>query len=186
MDLKSCTDRGIAVFITPGGVVRPVAESILLLVLALSHRLLIKDRQVRKGQWAESTRQLGREPRDRVIGTIGMGNIAAEAIRLLRPLGVRRFLAFDPFASSERAAQLAVELVSLDELLRDSDYVLVNCPLTLETRGLLGKTQFALMKSDAVLINTARGPIVDEAALIEALANNQIAGAALDVLQMSP
>jgi len=186
VDLKACTEHGVAVFITPGGVVRPVAESILLLVLALSHRLLIKDRQVRKGQWAESTRQLGREPRDRVIGTIGMGNIATEAIRLLRPLGVRRFLAFDPFASVERAAELAVELVSLDELLRDSDYVLVNCPLTPETRGLMGKKQFALMKSDAVLINTARGPIVDELALIEALETHQIAGAALDVFSIEP
>jgi D-3-phosphoglycerate dehydrogenase len=186
VDLKACTERGIAVFITPGGVVRPVAESILLLVLALSHRLLIKDRQVRNGQWAESTRQLGREPRDRVIGTIGMGNIATEAIRLLRPLGARRFLAFDPFISTERAAELGVESVSLEELLRDSDYVLVNCPLTPETRGLLGKAQFALMKSDAVLINTARGPIVDESALIEALQTNQIAGAALDVFAQEP
>jgi D-3-phosphoglycerate dehydrogenase len=186
VDLDACTEHGIAVFITPGGVVRPVAESILLLVLALSHRLLIKDRQVRKGQWAESTRTLGREPRDRVIGTIGLGNIATEAIRLLRPFGVRQFLAFDPFASFERAAELAVELVSLDDLLRDSDYVLVNCPLTPETRGMLGKAQFALMKSDAVLVNTARGPIVDEAALIEALQTNQIAGAALDVFAQEP
>src|SRR5664279_4503662 len=97
VDLKACTEHGIAVYITPGGVVRPVAESILLLVLALSHRLLIKDRQVRQGHWAESTRVLGREPRDRVVGTIGMGNIATEAIRLLRTLGVRRFLAFDPY-----------------------------------------------------------------------------------------
>jgi len=186
VDLKACTEHGIAVYITPGGVVRPVAESILLLVLALSHRLLIKDRQVRQGHWAESTRVLGREPRDRVVGTIGMGNIATEAIRLLRTLGVRRFLAFDPYTSAERAAELAVELVSLDELLRTSDYVLVNCPLTQETRGLLGKTQFALMKSDAVLINTARGPIVDESALIQALQSNQIAGAALDVFEKEP
>ncbi len=84
---------------------------------------------------------------------------------------VARFLAFDPYTSAERASQLGVEMVSLDELLRASDYVLVNCPLTPETRGLLGKPQFALMKPDAVLINTARGPIVDEAALIEALQN---------------
>jgi phosphoglycerate dehydrogenase-like enzyme len=186
VDLAACTEQGIAVYITSGGVVRPVAESIVLLVLALSHRLLHKDRMVRQGRWAESTQRLGREPRDRVVGTIGLGNIASEAVRLLRVLNVRRFLAFDPYASSQHAAQLGVELVSLDELLRDSDYVLVNCPLNDQTRGLVGAEQFALMKPDAVLINTARGPIVNEAALIEALQSGHVAGAALDVFEKEP
>jgi phosphoglycerate dehydrogenase-like enzyme len=186
VDLEACTEHGIAVYITPGGVIRPVAESIVLLTLALSHHLLQKDRMIRKGQWAESKLQLGREPRDRVVGTIGLGNIAAEAIRLLRIFDVRRFLAFDPYASAERATELGTELVGLEELLRISDYVLVNCPLTAQTRGLLGKVQFEWMKPDAVLINTARGPIVDETALIEALKNKQIAGAALDVFEQEP
>lgn len=186
VDLDACTERDIAVFITPGGVVRPVAESILLFVLALSHRLTIKDREVRQGNWVESTRHLGREPRDRVVGTIGLGNIASEAIRLLRTLDVKRFLAFDPYASTEKASQLGVELVSLDELLRTSDYVLVNCPLTPQTRGMIGEAQFALMKSDSVIINTARGPIVQEAALIRALQSGQIGGAALDVFEKEP
>jgi len=186
VDLDACTEHGIAVYITPGGVVRPVAESILLFVLALSHRLTIKDRLIRQGRWAESTRNLGREPRDRIVGTIGMGNIATEAIRLLRTLDVQRFVAFDPYTTPERAANLAVDLVSLEELLRISDYVLVNCPLTPQTRGLLGKAQFEMMKPDAVLINTARGPIVNEAALIEALQSGQIAGAALDVFEQEP
>jgi phosphoglycerate dehydrogenase-like enzyme len=186
IDLDACTEHGIAVYITPQGVVRPVAESIVLLILASSHRLLQKDRLVRQGRWAESTLPLGREPRDRVVGTIGLGNIAAEAVRLLRVLDVRRFLAFDPYASSQRATDLGVEIVPLDALLRESDYVLVNCPLTPETRGLLGPEQFALMKPDAILINTARGPIVDEAALIEALQTGRIAGAALDVFECEP
>ena len=186
VDLAACTEQGIAVYITPEGVVHPVAESILLFVLALSHRLVSKDTQVRQGRWAESTRRLGREPRDRVVGSIGLGNIASEAIRLLRTLDVGRFLAFDPFVSIERASALGVELSTLDDLLRESDYVLVNCPLTPETRGLLGKAQLALMKPDAVLINTARGPIVDEAALIEALQEGRIAGAALDVFEKEP
>ena len=186
VDLKACTEHGVAVYITPGGVMRPVAESILLLILALSHRLIEKDRMLRRGQWAESKHRLGREPRDRVVGTIGLGNIAGEAVRLLRALNVSRFLAFDPYASVERAAEVGVDLVSLDELLRSSDYVLVNCPLTEQTRGMMGKAQFALMKSDAVLINTARGPVVDESALIEALKNQQIAGAGLDVFVEEP
>jgi phosphoglycerate dehydrogenase-like enzyme len=186
VDLNACTEHGIAVYITPAGVVRPVAEAIFLFVLALSHRLTIKDRLVRQGQWAESTHRLGREPRDRIVGTIGMGNIASEAIRLLRSLDVHRFLAFDPFTAPERAAKLGVELVSLETLLSTSDYLLVNCPLTPEARGLLGKEQFKLMKPDAVLINTARGPIVNEAALIEALQTGQIGGAALDVFEQEP
>lgn len=186
VDLNSCTEHGIAVYITPGGVVRPVAESILLLILALSHRLLQKDRLVRQGKWAESTQPLGREPRDRVVGTIGIGNIASEAMRLLKVLDVGQFLAFDPYASQQRADAMGVKLVSLEELLRHSDYVLVNCPLTPDTRGLIGPAQFAMMKPDAVLINTARGPIVNEAALIDALQIGQIAGAALDVFEKEP
>ncbi len=186
VDLAACTERGIAVYITPGGVIRPVAESIVLLVLALSHNLLKKDRLVRQGRWAESTRRLGREPRDRVVGTIGLGNIACEAVRLLRAFDVRRFLAFDPYADAKRAAELGVELASLEALLRQADYVLVNCPLTADTRGLLGAEQFALMKPDAVLINTARGPIVQEDALIDALQSGRIAGAALDVFEHEP
>jgi len=186
VDLAACTEHGIAVYITPGGVIRPVAESIVLLMLALSHNLLNKDRLVRQGKWPESTRRLGREPRDRVVGTIGLGNIACEAVRLLRVLDVRRFVAFDPYADVQRAAELGVDLVSLEELLRESDYVLVNCPLTTDTRGLLGAKQFALMKPDAVLINTARGPIVNEAALVDALQSGRIAGAALDVFEHEP
>jgi phosphoglycerate dehydrogenase-like enzyme len=186
VDLEACTEHGIAVFITPGGVIRPVAESIVLSVLALSHNLLRKDRLVRQGLWRESTRLLGREPRQRVVGTIGLGNIASEAVRLLGVFDVARFVAFDPYAPAERARQLGVEIVSLEELLRVSDYVLVNCPLTPQTRGLLGKPQFAIMKPDAVLINTARGAIVNESALIEALENGKIGGAALDVFENEP
>jgi phosphoglycerate dehydrogenase-like enzyme len=186
VDLDACTERGIAVYITPGGVVRPVAEAILLFVLALSHRLTIKDRMVRQGNWAESTRRLGREPRDRIVGTIGLGNIAAEAVRLLRTLDVARFVAFDPFATPTRAKELGVELVPLEALLRVSDFVLINCPLTPQTRGLISSAQLAQMKTDAVLINTARGPIVDEGALISALQSGQIAGAALDVFENEP
>ena len=186
VDLEACTENGTAVYITPGGVIRPVGESIVLLMLALSHNLVVKDRLVRQGQWAQSTVRLGREPRQRVVGTIGLGNIAAEAIRLLKVFDVAKFLAFDPYASGERASHLGVESVSLEELLRASDYVLVNCPLTPETRGLLGKPQFALMKPDAVIINTARGPIINEAALIDALQSGRIRGAALDVFEKEP
>ena len=99
VDLAACTEHDIAVYITPAGVVRPMASSIVLMVLALSHNLVLKDRMMRQGRWVESTRKLGREPRDRVIGTIGLGNIAREALRLLHNFTPAEFLAFDPYVT---------------------------------------------------------------------------------------
>jgi len=186
VDLDACTAHDVAVYITPAGVVRPMAESIVLFVLALSHNLTRKDRLVREGRWAESTRPLGRGPRERIVGTVGLGNIAREAVRLLRPFGVSRFLAYDPFVSKQQADELGVALTTLDELMRKSDYVLINCPLTSATRGLIGARQIAAMRPSAYLINTARGPIIDQGALTEALVARRIAGAALDVFEAEP
>ena len=186
VDTRACTERDIAVYTTPGGVTRPMGESIVLLVLALSHNLVHKDRLVRQGRWGESTRPLGREPRGRPIGTIGLGNIAREAIRLLANFDVGRFVVFDPFATPEQANALNVELVSLDDLLRRSDYVLINCPLTAATQHLIGERELRLMSAEAVLINTARGPIVDEPALIRALKEKWIRAAALNVFENEP
>jgi phosphoglycerate dehydrogenase-like enzyme len=186
VDLKACTERGIAVFITPEGVMRPMAESIVAFVLALSHDLVRKDRLMRGGNWAESTRKLGREPRGRTIGTIGFGNIAREAIRLLRVFDPARILVYDPFVTAESVAEAGADTASLDELLAASDYVLVNCPLTPTTRGLIGEAELRRMKPEAVLVNTARGPIVQEAILIQALRERWIAAAALDVFEREP
>jgi phosphoglycerate dehydrogenase-like enzyme len=186
VDLRACTEKDIAVYITPGGVVRPMAESIVLFVLALSHDLVRKDRMLREGKWVESTRVLGREPRERVIGTIGFGNIAREAVRLLQNFGPRGVLAFDPYVGADSLMGTGVELVSLDAVLCGSDYVIVNCPLTDESRHLIGRRELGLMKPDAFLINAARGPIIDEQALIETLKSRRIAGAALDVFEKEP
>jgi phosphoglycerate dehydrogenase-like enzyme len=186
VDLTACTEHDVAVYITPAGVVRPIASSIVLMVLALSHNLVLKDRMMREGHWVESTRRLGREPRGRVVGTIGLGNIASEAVRLLRNFDVARFLAFDPYITPARAAELGVESVPLDDLLRQSDYVLVNCPYSAATRHLIGGREIGLMKPTAILINTARGAIIDQEALIRALQARIIAGAALDVFEKEP
>jgi D-3-phosphoglycerate dehydrogenase len=186
VDVAACTENDIALYITPTAVMRPVAESIALFVLALSHNLVLKDRLVRQGRWTESTRKLGGEPRDRVVGSIGLGNIAGEAIRLLRPFGIARFLAYDPYAAGSRAEELGAELTDLNTVLRESDYVLVACALTPETHGMIGPQELALMKPQAVLVNTARGPIVNQSALIEALEKQSIRGAALDVFEREP
>jgi phosphoglycerate dehydrogenase-like enzyme len=186
VDLAACTERNIAVYITPGGVIRPMAESIVLFVLALSHHLVLKDRKMREGRWVESTRILGREPRDRVVGSIGFGNIAREAFRLLGSFSVAKLLAFDPYVSPEAIRMAGAEPATIDDVFRMSDYVLINCPLTPQTRGLVTGGRLALMKPTAFLINTARGPIVDEAALIQVLEDRRIAGAALDVFETEP
>jgi phosphoglycerate dehydrogenase-like enzyme len=186
VDLEACTARDVAVFIAPQGVTRPMASSIVAFLLALSHDLVRKDRLVRQGKWAESTWKLGREPRGRTIGTIGFGNIARETMRLLRVLNPASLLGFDPHVAPEAMTMDGVEPVTIEELLASSDYVLVNCPLTPETRGRIGEAELRLMKPDAVLINTARGPIIDEAALVRALAERRIAAAALDVFEREP
>ena len=115
VDLAACTEHDVAVYITPAGVVRPIASSIVLMVLALSHNLVLKDRMMREGRWVESTRRLGREPRGRVIGTIGLGNIASEAVRLLRNFDPAKILAFDPYVNEARAkAQAQVQAAKAD------------------------------------------------------------------------
>lgn len=186
VDLAACTDRDIAVYITRRAVVRPVASSIVLLVLAASHNLVWKDRLIRRGDWVASTRVLGKEPRGRTIGTVGLGNIASEAVRLLRTFEPAAVIAYDPAVSQQSADALGVRMTALDEVMSASDYVLINCPLTPETRGLIGEAQLRKMKRDAVLINTARGPIVDEAALTRVLAEGAIRCAALDVFEHEP
>lgn len=186
VDVAACTERDIAVYITPSAVIRPMAESAVLLVLALSHNLVRKDRLLRRGLWAESTRPLGREPRGRVIGSVGYGGIAREALRLLKVFDPARLLASDPVVPPETAAAAGVELVSQEQVLRESDYVLINCPLTERTHGLIGERELRMMKPDAILVNAARGPIVNEPVLVRALREGWIRGAALDVYEQEP
>jgi phosphoglycerate dehydrogenase-like enzyme len=121
-----------------------------------------------------------------VIGSVGYGGIAREALRLLRAFDPARLLACDPVVSPQTAASEGVELVSMEDVLRQSDYVLINCPLMAQTRDLISEKELRLMKPDAVLINAARGPIVNEPALIRALTEGWIRGAALDVFTQEP
>jgi len=186
VDVKACTAADVLVTITTGAVDRPVAEAAIGWMIALSHNLCIKDKLVRSGQWDERSKYMGRELRDRTLGVIGLGGIARKTIELLRGFGMKQPLAFDPFASAEIAAQTGARLVSLEELLRDADFVSIHCPLTEKTRGLIGAGELALMKPDAYLLNTARGGIVDEDALYDALKNHRISGAALDCFAQEP
>jgi phosphoglycerate dehydrogenase-like enzyme len=121
----------------------------------------------------------------RTLGSIGIGNIGAELFRLARPFDMK-FIAHDPFADRKVAAELGIELVGMEDLFRRADILCVNCPLTAETRHLVNAERLALMKPTAFLINTARGPIVDQKALTKVLAERRIAGAGLDVLEAEP
>ena len=183
--MPACTANGVILTNTPDGVRRPVATSILLLILALSHKLLIKDTITRAGRWAETTSHMGDGLTGKTVGSLGLGNIGSELFRLLAPLDMVH-LAFDPYAKAEDAAALRVRLTDKDTVLRESDFVFVNRPLTPETRRMVGEREFSLMKPTAYFINTARGPIVDEKALYTALVERRIAGAALDVFEQEP
>jgi phosphoglycerate dehydrogenase-like enzyme len=186
VDVAACTRAGVLVVIASGAVDRSVAEATLTWMLALTHHVRIKDRLAREGRWVERSRYMGCELRQRTLGVIGLGGIGRALLGLVRGLGMNEPLAFDPFVSAESARAVGARLVGLDELLRQADFVSIHCPLTAETRGLIGARELALMKWDAYLINTARGGIVDEEALYDALKNCWIAGAAVDCFAAEP
>ena len=187
VDVGACTDADIALVITPDGVRRPVAVSIITLMLALTGKIMTKDRLTRDAPhgFHRRSEHMGVGLVDRTLGSLGIGNIGAEMFRMARPFDMA-FIAFDPYADPTVAAELGVELVSLEELFRRSDVLSVNCPLTEETQHIVNAERIALMKPTAYLINTARGPIVDQKALTRALQNEAIAGAGLDVLEEEP
>ena len=181
VDVEACTANGVLVTITPDGVRRPVAVAIITFMLALSHNLLLKDRITREGRWGEKLDYMGVGLTGKTLGIIGLGNIGKEVLQLVQPFEMRH-LAYDPYV--KRAA--GVQMVTLDTLLRLSDFGVVCCALTPETHHLLDGERLALMKPTAYVINTARGPIIDEAALTIALQERRIRGAALDVFEQEP
>ena len=187
VDVEACTAAGIAVGITPDGVRRPVAASILTFILALSGKLIVKDTLVRGGpaNFTQRSDHMGTGLVGRTLGSIGLGNIGAEVFRLCSPLDMR-FIAHDPYIDPSSARELDVELTDLDTVFRDSDFLSVNVPLSDETYHLVNRARLKLMKSSAYLINTSRGPVVDQDALVSALKAGIIAGAGLDVFDPEP
>jgi phosphoglycerate dehydrogenase-like enzyme len=186
IDVPALTEAGILLAITPKAVRRPVAEAIITLVFALAKNLLVQDRTIRAGKWRGDLPGLGADLLGGVLGSIGCGNIAREMFRMAGALGFARLIAHDPYVKPELAEELGIELVDRETLFRESDYLAVNTPLTAETRGLVGETELRSMKPTACLINTARGPIVDEGALLIALKEGWIKAAGLDVFAQEP
>jgi D-3-phosphoglycerate dehydrogenase len=184
IDVEAATKRGVVVMNTPGGSNVTTAEHAIAMMLALARNIPQAAAAVRAGQWPRD-RWMGTEVCNKVLGVVGLGNIGA--IVAERALGLRmKVVAHDPFVTAEAAARLRVELVSLDELLERADFVSVHVPLIPETRGLLGRERLARLRRGARIINCARGGIVDEDALLAAIRDGHIAGAALDVLVDEP
>jgi len=187
VDLAACNDNGVAAIITPDGVRRPVAVSVITFILALSQKLLIKDKLTRQGPpgWAKRVDHMGEGLIGKTLGQLGMGNIGAEVFRMAAPFGMK-FIAHDPYIDKAKAAELGVEVVSSDDLFRRADFLSVSVPLSDATRHYVNAARLKLMKPTAYLINTARGPIVDQKALYQALTDGTIAGAGLDVFDVEP
>jgi phosphoglycerate dehydrogenase-like enzyme len=186
IDVPALTQVDAALCITPKGVRAPVAEAILAFVFALSKNIFHLDRMTRAGKWRGEMAGLGGDIRGSVLGSVGCGNIARELFRVARTLGFSRFLAADPFVTQDEVNDLGVEMVEIDTLFRESDFVSVNTFLNDSTHGLIGEPHFRMMKPTAYFINTARGPIVQHDALVRALKEKWIAGAGIDVFPAEP
>jgi len=185
VDVPAMTARGVLVTNTPVAVRRPVATMAMTFVLALAQKLMIKDRLTRTGGWNRRNDHMGQGLTGKTLGLIGAGSIGLETMRMARVFDMR-MLASDPFGDAQAVAVAGGTLVSLDALLAQSDFVIIACLLNADTRHLVDAARLRAMKPGAYLINVARGPIVDEAALIRALQDGTIAGAALDVFEQEP
>ena len=185
VDVPALTEAGVMLCITPNAVRRPMATVIITFILGLSLQLLTKERLTREGRWAEVTKYHGYGLIGKTLGSIGLGNIGHEMFLLARPFGMKH-VACDPYVTQEAVADVNVKLVDMDTVLAESDFLNISCPLSENTRGLIGEKELRKMKRTAFLINTARGPIVEEAALTKALRQGWIRGAGLDVFEQEP
>src|SRR5262245_37889809 len=182
VDIAAATDLGIAVTITPGTLEESVAEHTVALMLGVSRALVQRDLEVRAGQWSRKAmpRMAGK-----TFGIVGLGRIGRAVVPKIQGLGMR-VIGFDPFADKEWAAKAGVTLVSLPELLKTADVVSLHTTTTPETTNMIGREALAMMKPDAILVNTGRGALVDEEALCEALDRGHLFGAGLDVFKTEP
>ena len=185
VDVAALAERGIVTTNTPVAIRRPVAVAALTMIFALAGRLFEKDRLTRANRWNERTAWMGLGLTTRTLGVIGVGGIGRELLGLARPFGWR-MLAADPYLDPAVASGLGAEHVSLERLLAEADFVVTTVLLNDETRHLMNAQRFAQMKPSAFFVNLSRGPIADERALIAALRDRVIAGAALDVFEQEP
>ncbi|MHB1132100.1 MAG: C-terminal binding protein [Chloroflexota bacterium] len=185
VDVEAATQRGIAVFSSPGFCAREVADHTLMMALGLARKLPLLHNAIRRGVYERGLSAPLPAVYEMTLGLVAFGDIAREVATRARPFGFK-LLAYDPYVSQEVADRYGVQLVSFEQLLREADIVSVHAPLMKQTRHLLSEREFGLMKPTAYVINTSRGPVVDQEALIRALQSKQIAGAGLDVFETEP
>ncbi|MCC7089515.1 MAG: phosphoglycerate dehydrogenase [Dehalococcoidia bacterium] len=184
IDLDAATERGVIVVNAPQGNTIAAAEHTLALLMALARHVPQADASMRSGKW-DRKNYLGTEIRGKTLGIVGLGKIGSEVARRAVAMEMR-VLAHDPFVSAERVRALGVESVDFEQLIMLSDFITVHPPLTASTQGMIGEAEMARMKDGIRLINVARGGIIDEAALVAAVASGKVAGAAIDVFTAEP
>ena len=185
IDLVAAAEQGIQVNYVPDYCIHEVSDHALALLLALARKVPQSNKLVQSGRWEVPPLTPMHRLAGRVLGLIGFGNIPRMLAPKAKALGLK-VVAYDPFAKAELFKAAGVESVSFDQLLAMSDFVSVHAPLMPETRGLMNATAFGKMKKGAMIINTARGPLIDEPALLAALDSGQVGGAALDVITTEP
>ncbi len=184
VDADAATKRGIIVMNVPAGNTMSTAEHTMSLIMALARRIPQADAHVRTGLW-ERSKFVGTELFGKTLGIVGLGKIGTEVAKRAQAFGMR-VIAYDPFLSTERSQQLEVQLTDLAHLYAESDFITVHTPLTAETRHMVGAKEIAAMKRGVRLVNCARGGIIDEQALYQAIVGGQVAGAAIDVFEEEP
>lgn len=185
IDLNSATENGICVGNVPDYGVDEVSDHALALIMSLLRKIAISNQIVKNGTWDANQTKPIRRLNTLTVGLVGFGNIPRRLATKVQALGLNVIVS-DPFVSKEIAEERNVSLVSLEQLCEQSDVISAHVPLNNATKGMIGKEQFGLMKKSVYLVNTARGPVVDENALLKALKNGTIAGAGLDVIETEP
>ena len=184
IDIDAATEKGIMVVNSPESTSVTVAEHTMGLILSMARKISIADKSVKEGKW-EKKKFMGVELRDKTLGVIGMGRIGSQVVNRCKAFGMDA-MAYDPYLPEEVAKQMGVDLTDLDTVLKNADFITIHVPLTPETEHSISTEQFETMKDTAYIVNCARGGVIDEDALYEALANNKIGGAALDVYEDEP
>ncbi|WP_296860985.1 phosphoglycerate dehydrogenase [uncultured Methanobrevibacter sp.] len=184
IDLDAATEKGIMVVNSPESTSITVAEHTMGLLLSMARKLSIADKSVKEGKW-EKKKFMGVELRNKTLGVIGMGRIGSQVVNRCKAFEMDA-IAYDPYLPEEVAKQMGVELTDLETVLKKADFITIHVPLTPETKHLISNKEFEIMKDTAFITNCARGGIIDEEALYDALKNDKIGGAALDVYEDEP
>jgi D-3-phosphoglycerate dehydrogenase len=186
IDLEAARARGIPIVYTPDANTESVAEQCVGLMLAVSKQIARADKAIRQGRWQVRYEYIGQEMLGRTLGMVGMGRIGGRVAEICHLAFHMPVLYYDVVSYPQAEQKLDAKKLALNDVLPQADYVSVHVPLLPATKSMIGREQFALMKKGAIFINTARGPIVDEAALVDALKRGHLAGAGLDVYAVEP